>query len=374
MDADTTIGRLTKGPGMDATVGQLAARCGGEVHGDAGRLITRVDSLSKADPDTITFFADRTPPRELETAQAGAILIERGRLEELSEPQRNTCTLITVDDALDAFILLLTDERPRRNRPTIGLSHHAVIADSARIGEGTNVYPGAFVSEDVVIGTNCDVFPGAYIGPGCRLADNVTIHPGVVLYPDIEIGHRCIIHAGTAIGADGFGYRFRNGCHERIPHLGHVHIEDDVEIGACSTIDRGAVHATVIGEGSKIDNLVNVAHNCEIGKHNAFAAQVGFAGSCNTGDYVLAGGQAGIADHVNVGTGASLGAGSGFTRNVPAGETWFGSPARPGEEAAKMLIAMTRLPDMRSQLRKLDKQVQQLTAQMNQLTALDDAA
>ncbi len=359
---------------MDATVGQLAARCGGEVHGDADRPITRVDSLSKAGPDTITFFADRTPPHELEAAQAGAILIERGRLEELSDAQRGACTLITVDDALDAFILLLTDERPRRERPTIGLSQNAVIDDSARIGEGSNIYPGAFVSEDVVIGTNCDVYPGAYIGSGCRLADNVTIHPGAVLYPGVEIGHRCIIHAGVVIGADGFGYRFRNGGHERIPHLGHVRIEDDVEIGACSTIDRGAVHATVIGEGSKLDNLVNVAHNCEIGKHNAFAAQVGFAGSCTTGDYVLAGGQAGIADHINVGEGASLGAGSGFHKDVPAGETWFGAPARPAEESARALIAMTRVPDMRSQLRKLEKQVKQLTAQVSQLTALDDAA
>lgn len=359
---------------MEATVGQLADRCGGDVHGDAARLITGIDSLNKAGSDMIAFFADRTPIRELDRAQAGAILIERNRFSELSDTERSAHTLIAVDDPLDAFIQLLTEERPPRQRPSIGLSRDAVIAPSARIGEGSNIYPGAFIGEDAVIGANCDIYPGAYVGPGCRLADTVTIHAGAVLYPDVEIGHRCIIHAGTVIGADGFGYRFRNGRHERIPHLGNVRIEDDVEIGACSTVDRGAVHPTVIGEGTKIDNLVCVAHNCEIGKHNAFASQVGFAGSCTTGDYVLAGGQAGIADHVNIGSGASVGGCSGVHRDVPAGETWFGAPARPGDESAKILIAMTRLPDLRTQVRSLEKQVEQLTAQLNQLTEMNDAA
>lgn len=359
---------------MDATVGQLAERCGGEVHGDAEKRVSGINSLGKAGPDDLTFFADSTSVRQLDAAQAGAILIDSSRLADLSETQLADHTLISVDDAQDAFILILKGERPHRERPCFGISHQAVIAASARIGEGSNIYPGAFIDEDAVIGANCDIFPGAVIGAGSKIADNVTIHPGVVVYSDVEIGENCIIHSGSVIGADGFGYRFRNGQHERVPQLGTVRIEANVEIGACSTVDRGAIHPTVIGEGTKIDNLVTVAHNCEIGKHNAFAAQVGIAGSSTTGDYVLAGGQAGIADHINIGTGARIGASSGVHKDVPAGETWIGAPARPGEEAARVVITMTKLPQMRTQLRQLEKQVRQLTEQLNQLTSMNDAA
>lgn len=359
---------------MDATVEQLAERCGGQVHGDPGKCVSGINSLGKAGPDDLTFFGDSTPLRELERAEAGAILIDSASMSKLSDQQLAAHTLIAVDDALDAFILLLSDDRPHRERPDVGISHQAVIAESARIGEGSNIYPGAHIGEDVLIGANCDVFPGAFVGAGCLLADNVIIHAGVVLYPDVEVGEHCIIHSGSVIGADGFGYRFRNGRHERIPQLGTVRIEANVEIGACSTIDRGAIHPTVIGEGTKIDNLVTVAHNCEIGQHNAFAAQVGIAGSSTTGDYVLIGGQAGIADHVSVGAGARIGASSGVHKDVPAGETWIGAPARPGEEAAKIVIATTRLPGMRTQIRSLEKQVQLLTAQLAQLTSMNDAA
>src|SRR5204862_8014669 len=168
---------------------------------------------------------------------------------------------------------------------------------------------------------------GGALGRFCRLGDDVTIYPNAVLYDATEVGHRVVIHANAVLGADGFGYRLQNGRHAKVPQLGHVEIGDDVEIGACTTIDRGTFQATTIGEGTKIDNLVQVAHNCQIGKHNLFVSQMGIAGSSTTGDYVVIAGQAGITDHVHIGTGAVIGAKSGVTKDVTAGQRTLGAPA-----------------------------------------------
>ena len=204
------------------------------------------------------------------------------------------------------------------------------------------------------------------IGDGCSIGDSSTLHPRVVLYPDVEIGERVVLHAGVVVGADGFGYRFRDGRFEKIPQLGSVRIENDVEIGANSTIDRGMIGPTVIGEGTKLDNLIMVAHNCQIGKHNVFASQVGLAGSTSTGDRVRIGGQAGIADHIHIGTGVSLAASSAVHKDVPDGEIWAGYPARPAEESFRILMVQGKLPEMRTKLRALEKQVQRLTAELGQ--------
>ena len=356
---------------MDATTGGLAAQLQGRVLGDADTLLTGLAPLSEAGAGDLTFLGEETKLRELAGCSAAAVLISAAREAELSDEQRDALTLIVVDDAQDTFLAVLAQERPQRARPDFGCSPAATIADSAAIGAGTNVYPTAVIGEDVVIGENCDIHPGVVIGAGCRIGDNVTLHPRVVLYTDVEIGNRVILHAGAVIGADGFGYRFRNGRFDKVPQLGIVRIEDDVEIGANATVDRAAIDQTVIGQGTKIDNLVMIAHNCQIGKHNAFASQVGIAGSSTTGDYVRAGGQVGIGDHINIGTGASLAAGSGFHKDVPAGETWAGYPARPMDEASRVYMSQIKLPEMRSSVKKLEKQVAQLT---EQLAALNSAA
>lgn len=349
---------------MEAAAGGLAERLNGRVVGDAEILVTGIAPLSDAGSGDVTFLGEDTKLRELAGCSAAAILISAAREAELSDAQREQLTLIVVDDAQDAFLALLADNRPRRPRADFGCSPAAIIADSATIGAGTNVYPTAVIGEDVVIGENCDIHPGVVIGAGCRIGDGVTLHPRVVLYSDVEIGNRVILHAGAVLGADGFGYRFRGGKFEKVPQLGIVRIEDDVEIGANATVDRAAIDETVVGEGTKIDNLVMVAHNCQIGKHNAFASQVGIAGSCTTGDYVRAGGQVGIGDHINIGTGASLAAGSGFHKDVPAGETWAGYPARRMDEASRVLMVQNKLPEMRSTIKQLEKQVARLTEQL----------
>jgi len=350
---------------MDATVGALAASLGGEVIGDSDREVVNALALSKAGLDCITFLADEAKVRELSNAEAAAIIVSRSRLEELTDELRENHTFIVVDDALDAFIDSARQFRSDRLRSSVGISPQAVVSESASLGEGVNVFPGAFVGEDVVIGSGCDIYPGAYIGDGTTLGDNVTIHANVAVYFDVTIGNRVIIHAGAV----SFGYRFREGRFEKIPQQGTVEIHDDVEIGANTTVDRGMIGPTIIAEGTKLDNLVMIAHNCEIGKHNAFASQVGIAGSSTTGDYVRAGGKTGIGDHLNIGTGASLAASSAHHKDVPDGETWAGMPARRIDETIKIVMTQNKLPEMRSSLRALQKQVAKLSTEIEQLNA-----
>ena len=238
---------------------------------------------------------------------------------------------------------------------------------TAQIGKETNIHPGAHIGPGVVIGDRCDIHPGAVVGRGCRLGNDVVLYPHAVLYDEIIVGDRAIIHAGAVIGADGFGYRLVDGRHERIPHYGTVRIGADVEIGADTTVDRAMVDETVIGEGTKLDNLVMIGHNCEIGRHNMFVSQVGLAGSVTSGDYVVCAGQVGIADHVHLGTGSVLGAKAGVHKDVPAGERQFGCPAIPEAECKRVVMSQMKLPEMRQTLRALERQVEVLTARLSQL-------
>lgn len=349
---------------MDATVGALAAQLDGEVLGDAELKIRAVDSLENSNSQTLSFVGGDTKLKTLTGCGAGAILISSGRIEELTTELRERFTFLVVEDALDAFLTILQQERPPRASRHTGISPQALVAESATIGGGTSIHPGATIGEDVSIGSGCTIHSGVVIGDGCSIGNDTTIYPRVVLYADIELGDRVILHAGCVIGADGFGFRFREGRFEKIPQLGTVRIEDDVEIGANATIDRGMIGPTVIGEGTKLDNLIMVAHNCRLGKHNVFASQVGMAGSSSTGDYVRIGGQSGLADHIHIGSGVSLAASSAVHKDIPDGETWAGYPARPVEESFRILMAQGKLPEMRIRLRDLEKQVKRLTAEL----------
>jgi UDP-3-O-[3-hydroxymyristoyl] glucosamine N-acyltransferase len=208
------------------------------------------------------------------------------------------------------------------------------------------VGPNAVVGEGCEVGPNSALHAGVVLGRGCKLGADVVLHPRVVLYDDCVLGDRVVVHANTVIGADGFGYRFQGGRHVKVPQLGWVEIEDDVEIGAGATIDRGTFGATRIGAGTKIDNLVMIGHNCQIGRHNVLAAQVGIAGSCTTGDYVMMGGQVGMADHLRVGERAVVGAQSGLVRDVPDGTSVFGTPAFPLVEAHRRTTSIGKLPGL----------------------------
>lgn len=350
------------------TLGQIALRLKGEVLGNADLEIRGAAALVKAGPNEITFAGDAKHLRRLTHSQAGACLVARKhRTSSLLQGARQA--LLFVDDPQDGFIAVMRQFRAEPPRPAAGISPSAVISPSARIGPGCNIYPGVYIGDNVVIGSRCDLYPGVYVGPDCRIGDDCQLHPNVVLYHEVRLGARVIIQASAVLGADGFGFRFRQGSYEKIPQLGWVEVHDDCEIGAGSTIDRGMIGPTVVGTATKLDNQVMIGHNCELGRHNVFAAQVGLAGSVTTGEYVRCAGQVGVADHVHLGRGCTLGAKAGVHKDIPAGDTQIGYPARPEQEQLRIVMATGKVPEMRKTLRELELRLDKLTRTVDQLTA-----
>jgi UDP-3-O-[3-hydroxymyristoyl] glucosamine N-acyltransferase len=368
------FGRLSdKTPGgKDATMGlptlgQLALRVQGGVQGNAALEIRGAAALGKAGPNEISFATDEKNLRALAECRAGACIVGRKyRDSALLEGARQS--FLFVDDPQDAFIAILREFRIERPRPKMGLSPAATISRTATIGPDCNIYAGVFVDENVVIGARCSLYPGVYVGRDCQVGDDCVLYPNVVLYADVRLGQRVIIHSSAVLGADGFGYRFRGGRFEKIPQLGWVEVASDCEIGSCTTIDRGMIGGTTIGEGTKLDNLVMIGHNCELGRHNAFASQVGLAGSVTSGDYVRCAGQVGIADHVHLGRGSTLGAKAGVHKDIPEGDTQIGYPARPEQEQLRIVMANRKVPEMRRQIRDLESRVGELARLVEQLT------
>lgn len=347
---------------MGVTVRELARRVGGDVQGNPEVLISGANSLQKAGPAEITFAADESHLRSLKASSAGACIVPRS----ISAEAAHSCqgvTLILVDQPQAAFSVVLQEFRPQRARPQIGISPAAHVCPTAKFGADCNVFPGAYVGEGAVVGDRCDIHPGAVVGDDCRLGNDCVIYPNAVLYAGVMLGDRVILHAGAVLGADGFGYRFEGGRFHKIPQLGSVLVQDDVEIGACTTIDRGMIGPTVIGEGTKLDNLIMIGHNCELGRHNAFASQVGLAGSVTTGDYVRCAGQVGIADHVHLGKGSTLLAKAGVHRDIPDGSTCVGIPAEDERDAMRTHLASRKVPELRKQVAALAAQVEILLRQ-----------
>ncbi|HKI18023.1 MAG TPA: UDP-3-O-(3-hydroxymyristoyl)glucosamine N-acyltransferase, partial [Isosphaeraceae bacterium] len=274
--------------------------------------------------------------------------------------------VIEVDDPISAFVAvrkhLIGEPKPRWT----GTHPQACVASTARIGTNVAIYPFVYVGDDAEIGDGATLFPGAVIGAGCKLGRDCTIHPNAVLYQNVVLGDRVEVHAGSVLGGDGFGYRHSEGRHVKIPHSGRLEIADDVEIGSNCTIDRGTFEATRIGEGTKIDNLVMVGHNNQIGRHNLLCGLVGIAGSCKTGDYVVMAGQAGIKDNTQIGSGVIVGAQAGVHRNVPDGQHVLGSPAIPVREQRRIFQMIERLPEMHRQLRELSARIDLLTPAIDQ--------
>lgn len=350
---------------MTHTVGSLATLVQGEVRGDSDRVICNAAAIESAGPDAVTFVLDESHVSRLQSCRAGAVILNAKIAAGLASVPNTS--LIIVSDPHAAFQQILPQFRKIRGRPARGISPHAHISPTATVGENCYVGPGACIGDEAEIGPGCDIYPGAVIGAGCKLGQDVIVHPNAVLYEDISLGDRVIIHSGAVIGADGFGYRFAEGRFIKIPQLGTVEIHEDAEIGACTTIDRGAIGPTIVGAGTKLDNLVMIAHNCELGKHNVFASQVGLAGSCTTGDYVRLGGQVGIRDHVRLNSGCMVGAKGGVHKDIPEGEIWIGYPATPEAEQKRLVFSLKRVPEMRDQVRTMSNQIAALMKQVEEL-------
>lgn len=331
---------------VSVSVRQLAALVQGEVVGDGDVEIHAARPLGEAGPGDITFIENTKHLGQLAGCQATAAIVPYNTSAALG-------ALVRVADPLAAFIAIVKHFQGRAEPTIHGIDPHASIHPTAQVGPQASIHPFAVVGERTVIGARCRLHSGVVVGNDCRLGDDVVLYPHVVLYDGTIVGDRTIVHANAVLGADGFGYRTQQGRHVKVPQLGHVEIGADVEIGACTTVDRGTFQATRVGEGTKIDNLVQVGHNCRIGRHNLLVSQMGIAGSSSTGDYVVVAGQVGIVDHVHIGDGSVIGAQAGVTKDVPSGQHMLGSPATPLREQRRILMSLEKLPEIRRDQRRI---------------------
>ncbi len=330
------------------TAAAIARAVGGQVIGDAAAVVHGVAPLERATERDLTFLAGSRHASALEGSRAAVVLVSP----ELAEsPSRVRARVIVADPQAALVSLLPRFARP--SEPHAGVHETAVIGRGVRLGPGVSVGPYAVIGDGAALGGGVVVDAHCVVGPGVQVGDGSRLFPHVTLYAGAELGRRVTVHAGARIGSDGFGYIDRNGRHEKIPHVGRCVVGDDVEIGANTTIDRGSVGDTVIGPGTKIDNLVHIAHNCRVGKNCLLAAQVGLAGSVVVEDGSALGGQVGVGDHRTIGAGARLGGRAGVVSDVPAGETWSGYPARPHRVALRAQAALFRLPPLLKRIERL---------------------
>src|SRR5947207_3274284 len=316
-------------------LGEIVDFVGGHYVGDRNRPIATIAPLAEAAEEHLTFLSNRKYVAQLAQTKAGAILVPKN-LE--GEDER----WIRVDNPYFAMARIMTRWFSARPMPKT-LSPKASIASSARLGTNVAVGPFTTIGENVVIGGNVTIFQNVSIEAGSVLGDDSIIYPGVVIYDGTRIGSRCVIHAGVIIGSDGYGFAMHDGKHHKIPQIGIVRIEDDVEIGAGTTIDRAALGETVIGEGTKIDNLVQIGHNVKIGKHCLLVSQVGIAGSTELGDHVFVAGQSGFSGHLKIGHRVQVAAKSAVLEDVPDDTKVMGSPAMPFNEFARRQAALKKL-------------------------------
>ncbi|HEV2804621.1 MAG TPA: UDP-3-O-(3-hydroxymyristoyl)glucosamine N-acyltransferase [Chthoniobacterales bacterium] len=322
------------------SIGEIVDLVGGQFEGDRNRTINSVGPLASAADDQLSFLSNRKYAAELATTAAGAILVP-------TKLDGCDSRWIRVDDPYFAFAKIMGRWFSNRPRPK-GISAKAIVADSAKLGENVALGHFAVIGENVVIGSNVTIFQNVSIEADSVIGDDCIIYPNVVIYDGTRIGHRCIIHSGVVIGSDGYGFATHGGKHHKIPQIGIVRIEDDVEIGAGTTIDRAALGETVIGEGTKIDNLVQIGHNVKVGKHCLLVSQVGIAGSTELGDYVAVAGQSGFSGHLKIGNRVQVAAKSAVLEDVPDDTKVMGSPAVPFTEFARRHAALKKLARKKS--------------------------
>ena len=334
---------------MPFTAVEIAKHVGGTVMGDGSLLLKGFAPADRAQPGDLTFAENENYFVRADQSAASAIIVE-------GNFSSNSKVLIRVGDARIAFAKVLPLFFPEPVFPA-GIHATAVVAPSAQVDPSVHVGPHCVVGDNAKIGARSVLQAGNYVGAHCRLGEEVHLFPNVTLYPRSELGNRVRIHSGTVIGSDGFGYVPEAGMHLKVLQIGNVIIRDDVEIGANVTIDRGALGPTMIGKGTKIDNLVQIAHNVIIGEHCLIISQAGIAGSSKLGNYVILAGQAGIAGHLKLGNHVSVAAQSGVMNNIPEGEKWLWTPAQPERQAKRQMIALQQLPELLRRVHELEKKL-----------------
>jgi len=343
---------------MTHTLGELAVFLGGELKGPTDLPIEGIAPIDQATPREITFITQRRFARLVDQSRAAAFIVSQ---EDAGLPR----PLIIVPHPYLAYARVAALFAPPVRRWP-GISELAYLGPGVALGQEVSIAPLAFIGAGVHLSDRVTIMSGCVIGDEVVIGADTLIYPNVTIRERCRLGERCIIHSGTVIGSDGFGFVPGEAGHVKIPQLGTVVIDDDVEIGANCTIDRGALGATRVGRGVKMDNLVHLAHNVEVGEHSFLVAQVGVSGSTKLGKYVALGGQVGVAGHLELGDGAQVGAHSGVHRSIPPGQTVSGYPARPQREWLQIMGHLPKLPDLYQRLKRLEQSVNELAARLKQ--------
>jgi UDP-3-O-[3-hydroxymyristoyl] glucosamine N-acyltransferase len=344
---------------MEFSAGQIAGILLGEVVGNPETTVNGLAKIEEGTLGALSFLANSKYEEFIYTTGSSVCIVNRSFSP--SKPLPSTLTLVMVDDAYACFAKLL-DLYSQMTRKQAAIEQPSFISDSAQIGEGLYLGAFAYVGHNVKIGNDVSIYPNAYLGDNVVIGDGTIVHPGACIYNDCVIGKNCIIHAGVVVGADGFGFApNEQGEFQKVPQIGNVILEDNVEIGSNTTIDRATMGSTIIRKGVKIDNLCQIAHNVEVGKNSAMAAQVGIAGSAKIGENVMIGGQAGIGGHLHIADGSKIVAQSGIPNSVKKADTLMGSPGIPIEDFKKSYFGFRKLPYILKKLQELEQRIKELT-------------
>lgn len=331
---------------------QIATVLKGSVEGNPNVEVNNFSKIEDGKQGTLTFLANPKYTHFIYDTNASIVLVNDDFVAE--NPIK--ATLIRVPNAYAALATLLNIIEQSKPKKT-GVEAMSHVAPSACLGQDVYIGSFAYIGDNVKVGDNTQIFPQSYVGDNVTIGTGTIIYPGVKIYAGVTIGNNCIIHAGAVVGSDGFGFAFEGGVYNKIPQMGSVIIGDDVEIGANTTIDRAVMGATQIGNGTKLDNLIQIAHNVEVGEHTAMAAQVGISGSSKIGDNCILGGQVGIGGHITIGKGSSIGAQSGIISNIKEDSKIIGSPAMPVKDFFKSSIIIRKLPEIYKQVNEIKKEI-----------------
>jgi UDP-3-O-[3-hydroxymyristoyl] glucosamine N-acyltransferase len=352
---------------MGLPLAEIARLVDGNLTGNAELMIDGAATLPVARPGEITLADHPKLAPKLARCEASAVIVP-ACFQPADRP------FITVSDVHGAFAKIVAHFHPPRQTHMDGISPAAFVHPTARIAAGVEVHPQAFIGADVEIAGGCIIHSGVRILDGCKMGPHCTLFPNCVLYENTILGQQVILHANAVLGAYGFGYATIDGRHKLSAQLGYVEVGDHVEIGAGTTIDRGTYGPTVIGTGTKIDNLVQIGHNCRIGRHNLICSQVGIAGSCSTGEYVVMAGQVGLADHLHIGAGALLGAKCGVMTDAVPGKRYLGAPAVEERQFFRSISLIQQLPEIRRQLHEAQRAIIRLAGEGGEAGERADAA
>jgi len=337
------------------TLGELAEYVDGRVCGDTNVIIKSASTLGRAGEGDISFLTNRKYDKQLRTTKASAVIVGK-------EVPSTSVPLLIAEDPYYAFMQIMVLLHGHRKHKKVGISPHASISDSAKIGAECHIHDFATIANEAKIGDGCIIYSGVYVGQGVQIGNDSIIYPNVTIYNGCKIGNRVIINSNSTIGEDGFGYASHKGLHHKIPQIGTVVLEDDVEIGTCCGIERGTLGDTVIGQGSKLGDLIAIGHGTKIGAHCLLVAQVGIAGSTSLGHHCIVGGQVGIVGHISIGNNVTIAAKAGVINNIPDGQVVLGTPAIEANQGKRAYGMIQYLPEMRQNIRNLQSQIERMSS------------